>query len=312
MKDKKLISIVIPSYKEEENIPLIYKEIVKSWKILEEKYDYEIIFVNDGSPDNSWLVIKEICSNDKNVHGINFSKNFGHQAAIEAGLKESKGNAIIMMDCDMQHPPYLISKLISEWENGFDIVNTKRFYAKGIPLFKKITSSLFYWVINKLSSIKIDPGSSDFRLIDKKVVDELNKLTERNKFYRGLINWVGYKSTLVDFVAGERVNGNSSYSFKKMLEFARVGITSFSLLPMKIVSALGVILFLIGLSMTSLMLIVKYFFDPNFFSGTAILASFIILNNGILLTVLGIISLYQINMLQELQNRPGYMVQEKI
>ena len=312
MTNKKLLSILIPAYQEEKNISWIYNEILKIWKEMEIKFNYEIIFINDGSKDNTWEEITKLSKVDKNVHGINFSRNFGHQSALEAGLKEANGDAIIMMDCDLQHPPSLIPELVEKWEEGFEIVNTKRIDTENISIFKKFSSKIFYWFINKISSTTIEDGSSDFRLLDNKVVIELNKLTEKHKFYRGLVNWIGFKCSTVEFVAGDRIHGKSGYTFNKMLNFARAGITSFSLLPMKIVIIIGFILFVIGFFLTLFMLYYRFFIDPRMFSGTAILASFIILNNGLVVILIGIISLYQINMYQELQNRPSYIIADKI
>lgn len=308
MENKKLISVIIPSFNEGENVGAIYKEITEFMN----GYNYEIIYINDGSKDDSWEKITRLSEKDKRIKGVNFSRNFGHQAAIEAGLKRAKGDAVIMMDGDGQHPPDVIPKLIKKWEEGFEIVNTKRLETEKVSVLKKITSKMFYSLINVLSSTKIEEGSADFRLLDRIAVNEINKLTEKDKFYRGLVNWIGFKRTVVEYKARKRLNGESSYSLKKMIEFARIGITSFSMLPMKIIMMIGLLLFFLGGVLTSFMLFYRWFINPSMFSGTAILVSFIILNNGLLIIVLGIISVYQINMYKQLQNRPNYIVRGEI
>lgn len=231
---------------------------------------------------------------------------------MQAGLKNSKGSAVITIDCDLQHPVDLIPDLVKNWEDGFLIVNTKRKLTSREPLIKKITSGTFYKLINVLSETKIEPGSADFRLLDRKVVDELNKLTEKDVFYRGLVNWVGFKRTQTAYVANARQSGKSSYSFGKMLTLARVGITSFSMLPMKIIIFVGTALFILGSLALSVMLYCRLFINSNLFSGSAILAAFIIVNNGLIIILIGIISIYQINMIKELKNRPNYIVEESV
>jgi len=306
----KLISIIIPAYNEEKNIPLIFAQLKEVFLKLPQ-YAYEIIFVNDGSKDNSWLEIKKLSETSITVKGISFSRNFGHQAAIEAGLESSKGDAVIMMDADLQHPPTLITKLVEKWESGFRIVNTKRLKTKNETFFKRMTSKFFYWFINKISDIHLDEGAADYRLLDRKVVNELIKLTEKDKFYRGLIKWVGFKVTFVEYEANDRKNGSSSYTLKKMIDFARIGITSFSLLPMKMILIFGFLMFSGGTIMLFVMLYYRWILDkPRIFSGNAILASIIIISNGFIIMTIGIISLYQITMFRELKNRPTYIIDE--
>jgi len=309
MEPKKLISIVVPTYNEEKNIPLVHEELKKVFSSLPD-YQFETIFVNDGSRDNSWEEIEKLAQFDRSVKGISFSRNFGHQAAIEAGLHHAKGDAVIMMDGDLQHPPMLIPKLIESWNKGFYVVNTKRLKTEKESFFKKTTSKLFYWLINKISDIHLDQGSADFRLLDRKAVTELAKLKEKDKFYRGLIKWIGFQVAFVEYRANSRKNGKSSYTLKKMLTFARVGITSFSMLPMKVIVMIGSFLFFGGSLALMFMIYYKYFVNNGEFSGTAILASFIIINNGIIIILIGINSVYQMTMFKELKDRPNYIIDE--
>jgi len=308
-----LISIIIPSYNEEKNIPVIYRAICDEWeKSLADKYDFELIFVDDGSQDNSVKEIEKLVQKDERVRGIIFSRNFGHQAALEAGLKKSKGSAAVVMDGDMQHPPENIPELVQHWESGYSIVNTKRCDSKDISRFKKTTSKMFYKILNSIADINIDSGSADFRLVDRRVVDELNTLTEKDKFYRGLVDWIGFKTSVVEYNAQKRMHGQSSYNFGKMLSLAKTGIISFSMLPMKLILLVGSILFVVGSLLLLFMLYYRFFIDIHQFTGTAILATFIIANNGLILLAMGVMSIYQINMHKELQNRPNYIIDKII
>ena len=308
---RKKISIVIPVYNEEENIRPVYARIKETIRSVPD-YEFEVIFVNDGSSDGTWPEIADLAESEKGIKALNFSRNFGHQAAIEAGLANAGGEAAITMDGDMQHPPEIIPGLINQWEQGFEIVNTKREETEGISFFKKTASDAFYCLINSISEVHIESGSADFRLIGRRAMDELNQLTEKNKFYRGLISWIGFESTSVKYKAEKRLGGKSSYTFNKMLSLARVGITSFSMFPMKVIFLFGALLFWGGLLLTTGMVFWRYFIGSSLFSGTGILAAFIIMNNGLFLVMLGIVSMYQINMCKELQNRPNYIITGKI
>lgn len=305
------ISIVIPVHNEEENIPLLYAKLKELFK-KQVEYAIEIIFINDGSVDSSWQKIKKIAKKDGRVRGIFFSRNFGHQAALEAGLKMAKGDAVIMMDADLQHPPEIIPAMLEKWQAGFEVVNTKRLETENESSLKKITSKLFYNLINWISDIYIEPGSADFRLIDRKALNSLNSLPEKDKFYRGLVNWIGFRSTFVDFTASSRKYGRSSYSLGKMISFARIGVTSFSMLPMKIIIAIGAVLFFGGGLMLAIMVYVRWFVDDGFFSGNAILSVFMIVSNGLIVVMIGIISVYQINIFRESKNRPAYIIKEVV
>jgi len=303
------LSIILPFYNEERNVYPINEAINKVLASQElKKYSFEIICIDDGSRDKTWEKILEISKRDKRIIGIRFSKNFGHQYAIEAGLKEAKGDGIIMMDSDLQHPPELIPVFIKKWEEGFDIVNTKRIDSSKVRFLKRASSKLFYRILNSISKIHIEEGSSDFRLLDRKVVDILNKMSEKGKFYRGLVNWVGFKRFTIPFKIRERKYGKSSYSLKKMMELARMGITSFSYLPMKLILIFGAIitLFSVILAGTSFL-----FLENLMLFFTLMIISFILFSNGIIVTILGIISVYQINMYDELQGRPNYIIEEK-
>jgi dolichol-phosphate mannosyltransferase len=301
----------VPTYNEEKNIPLLHAELEK----ISDKYpsyDWEMIFVNDGSRDHSEQEIEKLAQTDKRAKGIFFSRNFGHQSALEAGLKMAQGDAVIMMDADLQHPPAVIPQLIEKWQEGFDIVNTKRLKTKDDSWFKKISSKMFYVLLNWMSDIHIEPGSADFRLISRKALDALNSLPEKDKFYRGLVNWIGFRSTFIGYVADSRKFGTSSYSLGKMFSLARIGVTSFSLLPMKIIISIGSLLFFGGSILLAVMVYVRWFVDNAFFSGNAILTVFMIVSNGLIIVTIGIISIYQINIFKESKDRPNYIIRDII
>jgi len=305
---KQLISVVLPSYNEEKNIVLIYEELLQY--IDAKSFDYEFIFVNDGSIDKTWQEITKLTKKDKNVKGINFSRNFGHHAALEAGLIDASGDAVIMMDTDLQHPPSVIPSLIEKWTEGFDVVNTVRLSTENIGFIKKFTSLMFYRLLNSLSDLDLRDGEADYRLISRKALDKLNSLPETPKFYRGLINWIGYDACRVEFRAQSRRHGKSSYTIKKMLELARLGLTSFSMKPLKLIIAVGLVLVAGSFSALLAMLIVKFGFSPGYFSNNAILVMFLVLITGILTTFQGIVAVYLVDIFNAAKGRPSYIVRE--
>lgn len=310
----KLISIVIPVFNEEKNVPLIYKEFEKIAKGLK-GYEFEIIFVDDGSKDKSWDMISKLKNSSKSIkiRALQFSRNFGHQQAIDAGLQETTGDCAIMIDADLQHPPELSIKMIDLWEKGYLIVNTlreeKNFYNN---FFKNVTSHLFYFLINKFTSLKLKYGEADYRLIDRKVIDVLNKLEESPKFYRGLVNWVGFKSIDIKYFARNRKYGSTGYTFRKMLELARYAMTSFSMKPLKVIISIGtVITFLSGVSAT-ISLYLKLFVDYEYISNYVLLAFVILFCTGIMIIFQGIMALYIIDIFNASRKRPTYIISNKL
>ena len=242
----KKISIVIPMYNEHEIANMCYKRINEVIKQLN-NYEYEIIFINDGSKDNTQLILEEIAKEDKNVKILSFSRNFGHQAAVTAGIKYVTGDAIVIMDADLQDPPELIPDMLKLWEDGNEVIYGKRKARKGESLFKLMTAKMFYNTLNALSDVDIPKDTGDFRLVDRKVVDTINNLPEHNKFLRGLFRWVGYKQYAYEYERQERKAGKTKYPLKKMLKLASDGIVSFSTKPLKIVGGLGIITIIISI-----------------------------------------------------------------
>lgn len=312
---KKHVAIVLPSHNEEGNISLIYDKVMDVWaENLAGSYEVSFVFVDDGSRDGTWQDIAALAKEHAFVKGIRLSRNFGHQAALEAGLVavDGKCDAVIMMDCDLQHPPELLPTLIARWEEGYSIVNTKRKDDSSVSFFKRMTSRFFYTVLNAVTTIRMHEGASDFRLIDRKVLAVFQQLPEKPKFFRGLIQWVGFRVATVPFAIGKRQHGVSSYTLGKMMSLANLGITSFSRLPMKIIFLFGTSVFVVSSILFALILIVKYALDSTVFSGSAVLASFILMNNGLLIMIVGVVALYQMSMFSQIQNRPSYLVEDRI
>jgi glycosyltransferase involved in cell wall biosynthesis len=306
---KQLLSIVLPCYNEEQNVGIVYKELKK--QINEKKYSYEFVFVNDGSKDKSWQKISELVAKDAHVRGLNFSRNFGHHAALEAGLKAARGDVIVMMDTDLQHPPELVPKLITLYEQGNDIVNTVRRSNEKTGPLKKLTGKLFYRTLNSISDLQLNDGEADFRLVSRKVADTLNGLPESPKFYRGLVNWIGYKVAHVSYDAAPRLYGHSSYTFKKMIELARLGLTSFSMKPLKFIITFGVALASLSFVGLITMMVIKWGFGSHYFSNNAILVVFLIFVTGILSTFQGIVAIYLVDIFNASKNRPSYIIEDE-
>jgi glycosyltransferase involved in cell wall biosynthesis len=307
VRTEKTLSIVIPAFNEEQNVNALYAELTVKLKTL--SLNYEIIFVDDGSMDNTFNEIKKVAEKDKNVSGISLSRNFGHQVAIMAGLQQSKGDLVVMMDADLQHPPDVIPLMLEEQKKGFDIINTKRLDSKGTGITKKMTSNLFYCLINKISDVKIAPAAADFRLMTRKAVDAFLQLEERDRFTRGLISWMGFKQSIVEYQASERFAGRSKYTFKRRFRFGMDGITSFSSKPLRISFYLGLIVFLIGL-VYSAYAIIENALGKTVPGWTSILVSVLIIG-GIQLLSIGIVGEYIARIFNETKARPLYFIKEK-
>jgi glycosyltransferase involved in cell wall biosynthesis len=305
MPKENTISIVIPSFNEDGNVGIIASTLKESV----EGHNLEIIFVDDGSKDNTLAELMKLAKQDPAIRYISFSRNFGHQSALKAGIDKAKGDCIISLDADMQHPPTLIPEMIRLWKDGFEIVNTIRKETKETGFFKKLTSRLFYFIINKLSDVQIKPGSADFRLIDRKVADELKKLKETNLFFRGLIPWMGFRQIDIDYTPNERFSGTSKYSLKKMIKFASTGITSFSTRPLKIAIYIGFVISLFTFLYSCYVLTI-FFFTNKAISGWTSLILSILFIGGLQISLLGIIGEYLGKLFMENKQRPTYIISQ--
>ncbi len=310
----RIISLIIPVYNEEKNIPLLYRELAGVREQLREKYEPEIIFVNDGSTDTSQQVISDLADSDDRVKYVELSRNFGKEVALTAGINNCRGAACIMIDADLQHPVELIPEFIRKWEEGAETVIGIREENGNGGLVKKTGSSLFYKIINRIASVNIIPGETDFRLLDRIVIDEFNKFTERNRISRGLLDWLGFQRAYIYFKAGERAGGQPGYSFFKLLRLAMNSFVSLSLFPLKIAGYLGLLITAISGFLGLFIFIERFILNDPLqlnFSGPAMLAVFIMFLVGIVLSCLGLMALYIASIHAEVVNRPLYIVREK-
>ena len=308
----KKISVVIPMYYEEEVVDICYKRVVNNLKKLSDKYNYEIIFINDGSKDSTFEILKKIASNDDNVKIISFSRNFGHQAAVTAGIRNVTGDAVIIMDADLQDPPELFEGMIEKWEEGYEVVYGKRKTREGESIFKLLTARMFYNTLNKLSEIEIPKDTGDFRLVDRKVIDVIATLPEHNKFLRGLFSWVGFNQYAYEYNRVNRVAGKTKYPFKKMFKLATDGILSFSAKPLKIVGAIGIFSVIVSIIIL-IYSIVSYMFKLNSLTPgwTSIMCTMTFIG-GIILISLWMIGEYIARIYEESLGRPEYIIDELI
>lgn len=301
------LSIIIPAYNEEKSLQNLYNELIKILNPLE--MSFEIILIDDGSKDKTFDCIKEISKNDSRVKGLTFSRNFGHQIALLAGFEHAKGELIVSMDADLQHPPHIIPQLIAKQKEGFDIVNTRRIDSTDVDVFKKITSKMFYKFINLMSDVKIEVASADFRIMNRKSVEGFLKLPEQDRFTRGLISWIGYKQAIIDYNCMPRFDGGKSrYTFRKMLRFAFDGITSFSSKPLRISFVLGLIVFIFGL-IYALFAIIRFLEHKTIEGWTSLIVTILLLG-GIQLLCLGIIGEYIARIFKEAKARPTYLIKD--
>lgn len=309
MERKIVYSIVVPLYNEEAVIEESYKRLKAVMETCKE--NYEIIFVNDGSFDKTRCIVELICKKDKYINLVNFSRNFGHQAAITAGMKEAAGEAIVVIDADLQDPPEIILEMIKKWKQGYEVVYGKRAKREGENFFKKFTAKVFYRVLRHMTSINIPVDTGDFRLIDRKVCNALNSLPEKNRYVRGLVSWVGYKQTFVEFTRQERFAGETKYPLKKMIKLAFDGITAFSYTPMTIVGGLGGVIFFIGLITTVYISIKNLLLHLHILSLSLLMAVNLTMF-GLMFISIGIIGQYIGRISDEAKNRPIYIVDSKI
>jgi dolichol-phosphate mannosyltransferase len=301
------ISIVVPLYNEEKNIRLMYDRLVSS--ILKITSNFEIIYVNDGSNDNSFLELVKLSNEDERVKYINFSRNFGHQIAVTAGLDYSKGAAVVIIDGDLQDPPEVIPEMYAKHKEGFEVVYGQRLKRKGESFLKKITAKYFYRILKKITSINIPLDTGDFRLIDQKIVKELKNMPEQNKFLRGQIAWLGYRQTSVFFERDERKFGETGYPFSKMLKFALDGITGFSDVPLQFVTKTGIFISFISFLVILYAIFSHFILERTITGWTSLIISSMFIG-GVQLISVGIIGEYISRINKNVQNRPLYIVSE--
>jgi len=302
-----MISIVVPAYNESGNITAITEKIREQ---LANSTPYEILFVDDGSEDSTLSEIKEIAHVHNEIKYISFSRNFGHQIALKAGLDHARGDCVITMDADLQHPPELLLQLIDKWREGYEVVYTIRTNNEEMGIIKRLTSKCFYKIINKMSDVEITEGGADFRLLDKKVVEELRRINERCIFIRGLVPWMGFRQTAIHYNVQPRFAGESKYSIKRMISFAVQGIISFSILPLRFSAIIGCIISALSFLYALYILYARLFTDRAVTGWTSLMISLLFLS-GIQLCCLGLMGEYMGKMFLETKARPLYIIREK-
>lgn len=308
-----LISIVIPSYNEGKNVNEFYRQLAS---VLDEndKYNFEIVYVNDGSYDDTADLILELAKQDKRIRLIDLSRNFGKEIATTAGIHYAKGDAILTIDADGQHPPDLIPDFISKWEQGAQVVVGIRTSNKNEGLIKRYGSKIFYRIFNSTTGMQLIPGSTDFRLIDKCVQDDFTKMTERNRITRGLIDWLGYKREFIEFSANERMGGAASYKISKLIKLALDSFISMSLTPLYFAVYVGIIIMPLSFIVGVFLLIEHTVLGDPFGlnpTGTAYITLLILFLVGLVLFSQGIISLYLSHIHTETKNRPLFIVNKR-
>ena len=308
---QKKISVVVPMYFEEQMVNECYNKL-KSVLLEIKNYDYEIIFINDGSKDKTLELLEKISLKDKNVKIISFSRNFGHQNAVTAGLKYVIGDVVVIIDADLQDPPEEIPNMIKYWEKGYDVIYGKRKSRAGESKFKLFTAKMFYKTLNMLSDTEIPQNTGDFRVVDRKVVDTINKLPEHNKFLRGLFSWVGYNQFAYEYERKERFAGTTKYPLKKMLKLATDGIIGFSTKPIKLVGVLGIISICVSI-LILIYALVSFIFKLNTITAgwTSIIVT-VTFFSGVQLLSLFLISEYISRIYDESKNRPQYIIDKII
>lgn len=303
-----LISIVVPVYNEAVGLREFAKRVVD---VLGNRRRFELLFVDDGSQDASWEAIQALSKTDSRLRSIRFSRNFGHQAAISAGLEYARGDAVIVMDADLQDPPAVIEQMLEKWEEGYDVVYGVRSERQGERAFKKLTAAAFYRLFRGISHIDSPLEAGDFRLLSRPVVDVLVHMPERVRFMRGLVSWVGFRQTGVTYSREKRFAGESKYPLWRMLRFALDGLTSFSSAPLQMAIVLGLVVTLVAFLLGAYSLYIRLFTDTAVKGWTSLLIAITFLG-GIQLVMIGIIGEYIGRIYQEVKHRPLYLIREKI
>lgn len=308
----KLLSAVVPCYNEEENVPYFYDEFIKNKDFFEKnELDYELWYIDDGSKDHTAEEVKKLIAKDKRVHLLSFSRNFGKEAALFAGLEKAAGDYVACMDADLQDPPSLLPEMFGYIWQGYDTVATRRVTRKGEPLIRSFFARVFYKLMNRISETEIVDGTRDFRLMTRQVVDALLSMKEYNRFTKGIFGWVGFNTKWIEFENVERKKGETKWSFWKLFVYSLEGITSFSTAPLAFAAFMGVLFCLFSFALIIFTIVRKAVFgDPT--SGWPSLVCIISLISGVQLFCLGIVGEYLAKTYMEVKKRPIYLVKEEI
>ncbi len=309
----KTISFIVPAYNEEKNIRPLYDAFRKAFSALEGQYDYELILVNDGSLDHTGDEIEKLVAIDTRVRYIDFSRNFGKEIATTAGINLCHGDACMMLDADLQHPVELIPHFIRKWEEGSEVVIGIREASRSDSWVKILGGKIFYCLLNRIADTYITPNATDFRLLDRVVIDEFNRFGETKRLTRGLIDWLGFRRAYITFRANDRLHGTASYSVWKLAKLALHSFVSLSLFPLKVAGYIGIFITTLSFVSGTYIFLGKYFFNWYWaltFSDSENLAIFIVFLVGILLMSIGLISIYIANIHEEVIKRPLYVMRK--
>ncbi len=304
--EQPVYSIIAPVFNEEETLPHFYRRVVDVMEGIGESF--ELVLINDGSSDGSFLRMQDLHQRDPRVRVIDFSRNFGHQIAISAGLDHARGRAVIIIDADLQDPPEVIPELIKHWKGGAEVVYAQRSRRKGETRFKLLTAAAFYWLIARITSVNIPHDTGDFRLLDRRVVDALVKMREHHRFMRGLSAWVGFRQEAVFYERHERFAGKTKYTLRKMIRFSADAITSFSHVPLELATSFGFVL--AGISLIGILVAIILRIFTGAIVGQASTLILVLFLGGIQLIFLGIIGEYLGRIYDEVRARPLYIVRE--
>lgn len=302
------LCVVVPGLNEADNLPFLYNELVQS--LGRSEWELEIIFIDDGSTDGTLETCLKLHGQDPRFQYIALSRNFGHQRALTAGLDMANGDAVVIMDADLQDPPEVVLQMIELWKQGVDVVYGQRRSREGEGMFKKVTAKIFYRLLRSLSGTRIPEDTGDFRLMDRRVVEQLRNLREQSRFIRGLVSWLGFEQRPVFYDRKPRHAGTSKYPLLRMIRFAWDGISTFSAMPLRIATLLGTLLSLLAFAMIVYYVIRKVYFDDDFVRGWASIMVAVLAVGGVQLLVIGIVGEYLAKAFEELKERPLYIVRE--
>ena len=307
-----LLSVVVPCYNEEENVPYFYEELLKHVSLLEkEGLDLEILYIDDGSKDGTVAAVKKLRETDQRVHLISFSRNFGKEAALYAGLEKSKGDYVVVMDADLQDPPALLPEMFAYIKEGYDSVATRRVNRKGEPVIRSFFARMFYRLMKKISKTEIVDGARDYRMMTRQMVDAVLSMTEYNRFTKGIFGWVGFKTKWLEYQNIERVKGETKWNFWGLLLYSFEGITAFSTAPLSFAAVMGVVFCILAFLLIIFIIVrTSIFGDPV--SGWPSMVCIISLISGVQLFCLGIVGQYLAKTYLEVKRRPIYLVKEEL
>ena len=307
-----LLSVIVPCYNEEESVELFHSELMKNEVFFREKdVEIELLYINDGSKDHTVEEVKKLHEKDSRVHLVSFSRNFGKEAAMYAGLQKAKGDYVVIMDVDLQDPPALLPEMYSYIEQGYDSVATRRVSRKGEPPIRSFFARKFYKLMNKISQTEMMDGARDYRLMTRQMVDSILAMTEYNRFTKGIFGWVGFQTKWLEFENVERAKGETKWSFWKLVKYSIEGITAFSTMPLMISSFMGVLFCVIAFLMIIFIIVRKLIFgDPV--SGWPSLVCIILMTSGVQFFCIGILGQYLAKTYMEVKRRPIYLIKEEL